>query len=708
MKTLCNFDEIKYKNDLVDKAIIQLKKDFVGIDEQIEQVMNNVRTWYLYPELQSRPVIVSLWGMSGIGKTSLVRKIAEYLNIEKDLVYFNFAEIGEMHSYDIEQSIEEELSNERSNRMFVYDEFQYAATLDGNGEEKDNKSGLKPFWELMDSGILHKRHVLWEVNSMFTLLSYLIKINMAHPIELKDGIWINADECLKHFKEYDILKFRNYFNFTFEGKKATKPQKLVKAIAMAKSSPHTEEDEFRYDYFIQSERLEKIIEIAIKTDSNISDKLEKYHELCKKNVDEMIEFLTELCENINKGYDLKFNDSIIFVIGNLDEAYQVSFNVNPDMSPDQFHKITKKISIVDIKEALKRRFRNEQIARLGNIHVIYPAFSSKTFRELIDMDLNKYAKVVKESIGYEIRYDKTIKKCIYDEAVFPTHGTRPIFSTVHEIIKSKLPEIVRQIQINNLIDKVNFIEFSFKQKKTIINVYDKLNNKIKSIIFKDKLRLNTLRESLKDEEQALCAVHESGHFVIYAALKNKMPEKIVSRTTDSDTGGFLMEDIDNSKNMQTFRDVLSEIQICLGGYIAEKTVFGEEYLTNGACSDLEKATIIASKAIREWGFSEHPYIKTYLTSMPPEKMHLMGHAIHDVDDEIQKSVCALFDKAYSQVEELFRQKEWRQMLKESSQYLSINSSMTQKKMMEIYSKIPENIRFCENETFYRDKIDTFC
>lgn len=701
---------IEKKNKIVDEAIAQLKKDFVGIDDQIEQVMNNVRTWYLYPELQSRPVIVSLWGMSGIGKTSLVRKIAEYLDIEKDLVYFNFAEIGEMHSYDIEQSIEEELSNERSNRMFVYDEFQYAATLDGHGEEKDNKSGLKPFWELMDSGILHKRHTIWETSNLFTLLSYLVKINMVHPIELKDGIWVNANECLKHFKEYDIRKFRQYFNFTLEteSKKNNNSKKLSKNIAIEKPYPKIHEDEdYVYDYFIQSERLEKVIEMAIKTNPSISDKLEKYHELCKKNANEMIEFLSELCENINKGYDLKFNDSIIFVIGNLDEAYQVSFNVNPDMSPDQFHKLTKKISIVDIKEALKKRFRNEQIARLGNIHVIYPAFSSKTFKELIDMNLNEYTNNVKKLIGYNIKYDKSIKKCIYDEAVFPTHGTRPIFSTVHEIIKSKLPEIVRQIQENNLSEKIDYIEYSFKQKKTIVNVYDNIGVKIKTIIFKDKLRLNTLRESLKNEEQALCAVHESGHFVVYTALKNKIPEKLVSRTTDSNTGGFLMEDIDNLKNMQTFRDIFNEIQICLGGYIAEKTVFGEEYLTNGACSDLEKATILASKAIREWGFSKHPYIKTYLTSMPPEKMHLMGYAIHDVDDEVQKAICILFEKAYVKVEELFKQKEWKQMLKESSQHLSVNSSMSQKKMKEIYSKVPETVRFHENESFYRDKIDSF-
>ena len=86
MNTSFNFEEIKYKNELVDTAIIQLKKDFVGIDEQIDEVMNNVRTWYLYPQLQTRPLIVSIFGLTGTGKTALVRKIAKYLNIEKDLV----------------------------------------------------------------------------------------------------------------------------------------------------------------------------------------------------------------------------------------------------------------------------------------------------------------------------------------------------------------------------------------------------------------------------------------------------------------------------------------------------------------------------------------------------------------------------------------------------------------------------------------------
>ena len=157
-------EEIERKNKVVDHAISVLKKEFVGIDKQIDEIMDNVRTWYIYPQLQVRPLVVNLFGMSGIGKTSLVKRISQLLDIEKDYVYFNFASISESSSWEIENQIEEELSNEKSNRMFVYDEFQYAATINPKtGEERDNKSGLKPFWELLDSGLLHKRGEFWNV-----------------------------------------------------------------------------------------------------------------------------------------------------------------------------------------------------------------------------------------------------------------------------------------------------------------------------------------------------------------------------------------------------------------------------------------------------------------------------------------------------------------------------------------------------------------
>ena len=215
--------EIKRKNKIVDDAIVQLKKEFVGIHKQIDEIMDNVRTWYLYPQLQTRPLVISIWGLSGIGKTSLVKRISELLHIEKDYVYWNFASISEQSSWEIENQIEDELSNEKSNRMFVYDEFQYAATINPmTREERDNKSGLKPFWELLDSGLLHKRSDFWNVRTPLKVLDYMTKINLKCKMEIKDGVWVNVMECLEEFKPYDIQKFHEVFEFDLNTDKIKK------------------------------------------------------------------------------------------------------------------------------------------------------------------------------------------------------------------------------------------------------------------------------------------------------------------------------------------------------------------------------------------------------------------------------------------------------------------------------------------------------
>ena len=717
---LINIEEIRKKNEIVDNAIKVLKEEFVGIDKQIDEIMDNVRTWYLYPKLQTRPLVVSIWGLSGTGKTCVVKRISQLLNIEKDYVYWNFASISESSSWEIENQIEEELSNEASNRMFVYDEFQYAATINpNNGEERDNKSGLKPFWELLDSGLLHKRSDFWSVRTPFKILDYMLKINTRCRMEIKNGVWVNAQECLEEFRPYDIQKFREVFVFDVDTNKI-QDEKNVKNLSSQENLSSCNGYEIEEDrpcvegiekqilpFFIRDNYLDKIISLYDTVHGRISDKIETYHKLEAMNCDEIIEFIAEIYENARKGYDLKFNDSIIFVIGNLDEAYQISFDVNPDMSPDQFRKITEKISVVDIKDALKKRFRNEQIARLGNIHVIYPSFSKKNFEDIIQLSLNNYEKDVYNLTGYHLKFEDSIKKIIYDEGVYPTHGTRPIFSTVYEIVKSRLPEIIRNICKNGVKDEVTYISYSFDEINDIIfgKCYDKNDNELCIVEFKEvKLRLKKLRDSDEnDDQQALCALHESGHFVMYAKLFGKLPEKLVSRTAESYTGGFLMENVDVSKKSVSKKDMLKKIQVLLGGYVAEKIYFGEE-MTIGAQSDLKQATAIASKIVRRYGMGITSYVSTYVKGSMEDALGLIVN--EDNQHYINENIKSIISQAEEDVRKTLITDEWKKMLKESALYLCENSAMPKKKMKEIYDKVADSVKMsARSETYYRDIIE---
>jgi cell division protease FtsH len=721
-------EEIKRKKQLLKDAEIKLKEDFIGIDSVIEQTLYNMRPWYLYPELQEKPLVISLVGLTGTGKTSLVKELVQLLDIEKDMVYFNFAEINDMKPWEVEDTIDEQLSNEKSNRIFVYDEFQYAATLDSGGGEKDNRSGLKPFWELMDSGLIHKGAQYYEIHTIKNLLNYAVRMCEHEKVELENGVWINATDCLAGMPKYDVEKFSGYFNFdvVYDEKgfvSKSKPASLENKPSTMENgreensyteeydTPYADDSDYYYDgrgnrcsqgrTFLKEQYITTMYNHYTRFNPNV-DMIEFYHKITKMCFDELMEFLNDMLKVVSKGYDLKFNDSIIFVLMNLDEAYNMSFDVDPDMLPDQFHKITKKLTIVDMKEALKHRFRNEQIARFGNIFMIYPSFSSESFRKLIDLFLENYAKKVKERWGINIVCDDSLKNIIYKDAVFPTQGTRPIISSIHEIVKTKFPIIVDKVSAAGITEADTF-RLSYDSEKIVANVCLSEKN-VAQYEIPQELRLEKHRNNEDPEQQARVAVHESGHFVIYANLMGKVPEKLVSNAISKDNNGFLLMD-DDDNEMWTKEEILTNIKIALGGYVAEELVFGQKKRGAGANNDLLKATTYASQMVREYGMGSKPYVTTYLkTEMKTSGgMKLNPYSQQTINDEITKIIDACLDS----VKHIFADESWRKMLKDSATYLSKHSSMSKEKMQKLYNRIPKDKKNKIDKKYYRNSLKNF-
>jgi cell division protease FtsH len=721
-------EEIKRKKQLLKDAEIKLKEDFIGIDSVIEQTLYNMRPWYLYPELQEKPLVISLVGLTGTGKTSLVKELVQLLDIEKDMVYFNFAEINDMKPWEVEDTIDEQLSNEKSNRIFVYDEFQYAATLDSGGGEKDNRSGLKPFWELMDSGLIHKGAQYYEIHTIKNLLNYAVRMCEHEKVELENGVWINATDCLAGMPKYDVEKFSGYFNFdvVYDEKgfvSKSKPASLENKPSTMENgreensyteeydTPYADDSDYYYDgrgnrcsqgrTFLKEQYITTMYNHYTRFNPNV-DMIEFYHKITKMCFDELMEFLNDMLKVVSKGYDLKFNDSIIFVLMNLDEAYNMSFDVDPDMLPDQFHKITKKLTIVDMKEALKHRFRNEQIARFGNIFMIYPSFSSESFRKLIDLFLENYAKKVKERWGINIVCDDSLKNIIYKDAVFPTQGTRPIISSIHEIVKTKFPIIVDKVSAAGITEADTF-RLSYDSEKIVANICLSGKN-VAQYEIPQELRLEKHRNNEDPEQQARVAVHESGHFVIYANLMGKVPEKLVSNAISKDNNGFLLMD-DDDNEMWTKEEILTNIKIALGGYVAEELVFGQKKRGAGANNDLLKATTYASQMVREYGMGSKPYVTTYLkTEMKTSGgMKLNPYSQQTINDEITKIIDACLDS----VKHIFADESWRKMLKDSATYLSKHSSMSKEKMQKLYNRIPKDKKNKIDKKYYRNSLKNF-
>ena len=54
-------ERIKSRKEKLEEVKLALKDKFIGIDDAIDKIIDSISLWYLTPELQFRPLIVSLW-----------------------------------------------------------------------------------------------------------------------------------------------------------------------------------------------------------------------------------------------------------------------------------------------------------------------------------------------------------------------------------------------------------------------------------------------------------------------------------------------------------------------------------------------------------------------------------------------------------------------------------------------------------------------
>jgi len=79
---------IALRSETLARVREEIRAELFGIDPIIDRVIDAVRAWYVLPEVIQRPVIVCLWGLTGTGKTQLVRLLAQKLGF-----YDRFVEV---------------------------------------------------------------------------------------------------------------------------------------------------------------------------------------------------------------------------------------------------------------------------------------------------------------------------------------------------------------------------------------------------------------------------------------------------------------------------------------------------------------------------------------------------------------------------------------------------------------------------------------
>lgn len=556
-----NKDEIKSRKERLEDCKRYLKSEFIGIDNIIDQLMEYIQIWYLMPELLMRPVIVNLWGMTGVGKTDLVRKMVKFLDYQEKFTEIELSN-SDQASYD--RSVAEILAkndftgNEAA--IVLFDEIQRFNTLDVNGGPIP-QTKFTDFWELLSDGRLSRKYK----NEMEdTLLNLLFRKKDNDRRKL-----INPEED----HNYPMLGY-------------WEARDLKKHLGL-------EED------------MEDLAEMD---DAKIAELIISSRK--KKKIYEPIDY----------------SKLLIIISGNLDEAYSMAGQTSEaDVDADIFSAFTRKITFVDIKNALSRKFRPEQVARFGNIHLIYNSLHRADFQKLIIQEINKRIADIAEKYGIALTVSEAVQHLIYRNGVFPVQGVRPVFSSITDILDAHLSKFLFEAIMNDV--KSIDMDYSESRKMIIAKVGDQVVN----VPFTG--RIDSIRQANREDAVANISVHESGHAVAYMLVTGMAPLQLKSKIASSHAAGFTFP----HQVHETRASLLDKVKIYLAGGLAEELIFGKEAASTGRSADRESATAIILDYLRAAGFDEK-FQATYNLELYPHRMN--QHITDEHAEELMKELAA--------------------------------------------------------------------
>lgn len=184
-------EQLAQRNQQLQQIAALLKAELFGIDAVIDRVVDAVRAWYVLPELVTRPVIVCLWGLTGTGKTQLVRRLAQLLGFYDRFVEVQMDGFSNGASWRGAQSISGMLAQsgvrEGEPGILALDEFQRFRTIDNKrGELRVER--YQDVWALLSDG------------RMPPALSLLGDIESSIAEAAYDAERADADDAKRRFK----------------------------------------------------------------------------------------------------------------------------------------------------------------------------------------------------------------------------------------------------------------------------------------------------------------------------------------------------------------------------------------------------------------------------------------------------------------------------------------------------------------------------
>ena len=212
----------------------------------------------------------------------------------------------------------------------------------------------------------------------------------------------------------------------------------------------------------------------------------------------------------------------------------------------------------------------------------------------------------------------------------------------------------------------------------------------------EKVLLGPERKShiLSKKEKEIAAYHEAGHALVSSQIAEAEPVRKISIVARGLAAGYTLKMPAEERKIKTKSEFLAEMATLMGGYCAEKLKYGE--ITTGAANDLERASQLARKLVKEYGMSALGPV----SFGEREELAFLGREFETgrnysekvatkIDREVEKFVKA----AENQAKKILTKK--KNLLEKISQTLIKKETIERKEFEELIGRHPPTLKKAE-------------
>ncbi|PZM81892.1 hypothetical protein DLH72_04860 [Candidatus Gracilibacteria bacterium] len=466
-------EKIKERYEIFNDAKKRLKEDFYGIDNTIDEIFKSIETWYIYNEYMMRPCIINLWGLTGVGKTDLMKKLKTYLKIESfasteldnnsNTVLESFDESYHQKNKSILDLLDEYDVEVDNISIVVFDEIHRFRTINDKGE-LINKSKYNDIWKLLSDGTLTDsgfaiqyvnkaieriEHRYNQIRSTLSNKSQSFEDKLAFIMGINPKSNEDVEAERKAMDEFE--QKHGYVSYNMKLNSSSELDDFMSAsrnnIDVGKLIYFIEIDDedinqlkkFKFIYQGKSDFI--INEILLKTTDNKHDRLWRYFNNCSNKVllewlkfkkKRLIDYYKDMDSMQLREEDKKYiySKMLIVMCGNVEkEDYDENGNI-------------------DIYKKMNTLFRPEQVSRFGNSYIIYPILTENAYKDIIKREieftinkfLEEYYDELKDHVFDIDSMINDVLKTLDKDYIYS--GVRPVISATQRYFSTLIPPLL--------------------------------------------------------------------------------------------------------------------------------------------------------------------------------------------------------------------------------------------------------------------------